>query len=172
MWVVIVPELFEKMLKDERKIFKKHSMKPSENCYSLIKQFEGCRLKAYKDSAGVWTIGYGTTYYPDGNPVRSGEVITQERAEFLLKWQVLEKSGSVDSLVKVVNQNQFDALVSFAYNVGSGALKKSTLLRKLLVNPNDPLIEQEFLKWNKAGGLELRGLTKRRQAEADLYFRK
>jgi len=147
-------------------------MKPSENCYSIIKQFEGCKLKAYKDPVGIWTIGFGTIIYPDGAKVKQGDSITIDRADFLLKWQVLTKSGAVESLVKNVNQNQFDSLVSFAYNVGTGALKKSTLLKKLLVNPNDPSIEQEFLKWNKAGGKELAGLTKRRQAEADLYFKK
>lgn len=145
-------------------------MKPSETCYDLIKGFEGRRLRAYQDSVKIWTIGYGTTFYPDGSPVKQGDSITEERADFLLKWQVLEKSGAVDALVKGVNQNQFNALVSFAYNVGAGALKKSTLLKKLLVNPNDPTIAAEFLKWNKAGGKELPGLTKRRQAEADLYF--
>lgn len=147
-------------------------MKPSDNGYKLIKTFEGKRLKAYKDSAGVWTIGYGTTYYPDGAKVKEGDHITEERAEFLLKWQVLAKSGEVDALVKNVNQNQFDALVSFAYNLGSGALKKSTLLKKLLIDPNDPSIELEFMKWNKAGGAVLPGLSKRRQTEADLYFKK
>ena len=146
-------------------------MKPSENCYSIIKQFEGCRLKAYKDSVGVWTIGYGTTYYPDGNPVKQGDSITLDRAEFLLKWQVLEKSGGVDALVNI-SQNKFDSLVSFAYNLGVGALKKSTLLKKVKSDSNDPSIEQEFLRWNRAGGKELTGLTKRRQAEADLYFKK
>lgn len=147
-------------------------MKPSENAYNIIKGFEGKRLKAYQDSVGIWTIGYGTTFYPDGSKVKPTDSITEERADFLLKWQVLEKSGGVDALVKNVNQNQFDALVSFAYNVGTGALKKSTLLKKLLVNPNDPSIETEFLKWNKANGIALKGLTKRRQAEADLYFKK
>lgn len=147
-------------------------MKPSENCYKIIRSFEGCKLKAYKDSAKVWTIGYGTTYYPDGASVKEHDSITIDRADFLLRWQVLTKSGEVDKIVKGVNQNQFDALVSFAYNVGSGALKKSTLLKKLLVNPNDPTIENEFIKWNKAGGKVLLGLTKRRQAEADLYFTK
>lgn len=149
-------------------------MKPSEKCYDFIKSFEGCKLQAYKDSAGIWTIGYGTIVYPDGAPVKQGDSITVERAEFLLKWQVLIKSGSVDSLVKNVNQNQFDALVSFAYNVGTGALKKSSLLKKVLANPNDPTIENSFLQWNKArvkGELTiLSGLTKRRQAESDLYF--
>ena len=156
-------------------------MKPSENCYELIKSWEGCKLKAYKDPVGIWTIGFGTIIYPDGAKVKQGDSITIDRADFLLKWQVLEKSTTVDRLVNIydtqvhiadrVNQNQFDSLVSFAYNVGTGALKKSTLLKKLLVNPNDPSIEQEFLKWNKAGGKELAGLTKRRQAEADLYFK-
>ena len=150
-------------------------MKPSENCYTIIKQFEGCKLKAYKDPVGIWTIGFGTIIYPDGAKVKQGDSITIDRADFLLKWQVLEKAAWVNNLVNVidnwVNQNQYDSLVSFAYNVGTGALKKSTLLKKLLVNPNDPSIEQEFLRWNKAGGKELAGLTKRRQAEADLYFK-
>lgn len=149
-------------------------MKPSDQAYKLIKSFEGCKLKAYKDSASVWTIGYGTTYYPDGASVKEHDSITIDRADFLLRWQVLTKSGEVDQLVKNVNQNQFDALVSFAYNVGTGALKKSTLLKKVLANPNDPTIENSFLQWNKArvkGVLTpLLGLTKRRQAEADLYF--
>lgn len=146
-------------------------MKPSESCYSLIRSFEGKRLKAYKDSVGIWTIGFGTTFYPDGSKVKPTDSITEERADFLLKWQVLTKSGEVDKIVKGVNQNQFDALVSFAYNLGSGALKKSTLLKKLLVDPNDKSIEEEFLKWNKANGIALTGLTKRRQAESDLYFK-
>ena len=145
-------------------------MKPSENCYTIIKQFEGCRLKSYKDPVGIWTIGYGIIRYPDGSKVREGDKIDQEKADFLLKYHVLEFAAGVDKVVKGVNQNQFDSLVSFSYNVGLGALKKSTLLKKLLVNPNDPTIEQEFLKWNRAGGRELLGLTKRRQAEADLYF--
>ena len=148
-------------------------MKPSEQCYSLIRSFEGCRLKAYKDSVGIWTIGFGTIEYPDGAKVKEGDSITQERADFLLKWQVLLKSGQVDALKLSVNQNQFDALVSFAYNLGVGALKSSTLLKKVKANPNDPSIETEFLKWNKArvkGELVvLNGLTKRRQAEADLF---
>lgn len=149
-------------------------MKPSDNCYKIIKQFEGCRLKAYKDSVGVWTIGYGTTYYPDGSKVKEGDKCNQEQAEFYLKYHVLEFSYKVDVSVNIitewVNQNQFDALVSFAYNLGLGALRKSTLYKKLMINPNDKSIESEFLKWNKAGGKVLNGLTKRRQAESDLYF--
>jgi lysozyme len=132
--------------------------------------FEGKRLKAYQDSVGIWTIGYGTTFYPDGQKVKQGDSITEERADFLLKWQVLSKAVVVDSLVKV-NQHQFDALVSFAYNVGTGALKKSTLLKKVLVNPNDPSIADEFRKWCRAGGVVLKGLQARREAEQALYFK-
>jgi len=148
-------------------------MKPSQNCYKILREFEGRKLKAYQDSAGIWTIGYGTTYYPDGAPVKKGDSITIDRADFLLTWQVLTKSGEVDKLVNV-SQNKFDALVSFAYNVGTTALKKSTLLKKIKTDSSDPTIEQEFLQWNKATvkgvKVEVLGLTKRRQAEADLYF--
>lgn len=145
-------------------------MRPSERCYSLIKQFEGCRLKAYQDSVKVWTIGYGTTYYPNGKKVQEGDRCTQDEADFYLKYHVLEFSYKVSQLVNNIGQYQFDALVSFAYNVGLGNLRKSTLLKKVNQNPSDPSIELEFLKWNKAGGKVLNGLTKRRQAESDLYF--
>lgn len=155
-------------------------MKPSENCYNTIKAFEGLRLKAYQDDVGVWTIGWGNTRYEDGRPVKSGDVVTKERAESLFKTIVDRFSVDVDGLVKSsVNQNQFDALVSFAYNVGSDidadtiaeGLGDSTLLKKVNANPCDPSIRDEFMKWNKAGGKVLAGLTKRRKMEADLYFR-
>lgn len=147
-------------------------MKPSEQCYSIIKQFEGCRLKAYKDSAGVWTIGYGTIMYPNGTRVKGGDKCTQEEAETFLKYEVILKSQSVNAFTSNYNltQNQFDALVSFAYNLGIGALQKSTLLKKIKINPNDPVIEAEFMKWVNAGGKKLIGLVKRRQQESDLYF--
>jgi lysozyme len=146
-------------------------MKASPNALRIIKQFEGLRLTAYQCSAGVWTIGYGSTFYPDGAKVRQGEKITVEKADYMLKYTVSLFAVKVSELIKSkVNQNQFDALVSFAYNVGAGALQKSTLLRKVNENPNDPSIEIEFLKWDKAKGKRLPGLTKRRQQEADLYF--
>lgn len=149
-------------------------MKPSENAYNIIKQFEGCRLKAYIDPVGIPTIGYGTIQYPDGNKVKITDRITQDDADVYLKYEVLKKTGEINHLLKSVNQNQFDALVSFAYNVGTGALKKSTLLKKVNINPNDKSIELEFLKWSKGrvkGVLTtLPGLSKRRQAESDLYF--
>jgi lysozyme len=148
------------------------SLKPSQNCINLIKRFEGCRLKAYKCPAGVWTIGYGTIRYQDGKPVKEGEEISLYRAETLLTYEV-EKFASQ---IKVnVNQNQFDSLVSFCYNLGIGAFNSSTLKKKIIANPGDLSIRDEFMKWNKArvkGVLtELKGLTNRRKAEADLYFK-
>lgn len=153
-------------------------MKVSDEGVELIQQFEGCRLKAYLDSVGIPTIGYGTIMYPSGQRVKMGEKITQEDAMTYLKYEVSLKSKSVNAFVSnvVLNQNQFDALVSFAYNVGIGGLQKSTLLKKVIKNPNDPSIRNEFLKWDKGrvnGKLTtLAGLTKRRQREADLYFKK
>lgn len=147
-------------------------MKPSENCYNTIKQFEGLRLNAYLDAVKVPTIGYGNTFYENGQKVRIGDKITKERADELLKFTVDDFAESVSlRLTAAVNQNQFDALVSFAYNVGTGALAKSTLLKKVNANPCDPSIRTEFMKWDKAGGKVLAGLTKRRKLEADLYFR-
>lgn len=146
-------------------------MKVSQKGIDLIKSFEGCRLKSYQDSVGIWTIGYGCIVYPTGIKVKEGEKCTQEEAEFYLKYEIALKSGPVSSMVTVpLTQSQFDALVSFAYNCGVGALRKSTLLKKVNANPNDPSIELEFMKWIKAGGKELNGLKKRRQAESDLYF--
>jgi len=148
-------------------------LKPSQNCINLIKRFEGCKLKAYKCPASIYTIGYGTTRYPDGKPVKEGEEISLYRAESLLTYDV----NKFASQIKVnVNQNQFDSLVSFCYNLGIGAFNSSTLKKKVIANPGDLSIRDEFMKWNKArvkGVLtELKGLTNRRKAEADLYFKK
>jgi lysozyme len=138
----------------------------------LIAAFEGCKLKAYRCPANVVTIGYGTTVYDNGRPVRMGDQITLQRAKELLMHEVNMKAVGVNMLLKdtIVTQNQFDALVSFAYNCGTGALKESTLLKKVKANPNDPAIRHEFSRWNKAAGKVLAGLTARRKAEADLYF--
>lgn len=147
-------------------------MKPSGNGLRLIKQFEGLRLSAYKDQVGVDTIGYGNTFYPDGSTVKMGDKISIDKADYLLRYTVGIFSTKVAELVKQpITQNQFDALLSFAYNVGIGALAKSTLLKKVNANPNDLSIRQEFLKWNKAKGQILSALTKRRQQEADIYFK-
>lgn len=144
-------------------------MKPSQNCINLIKRFEGCRLKAYKCPASLWTIGYGTTRYPDGKSVKEGEEISLYRAESLLTFDV----NKFASQIKVnVNQNQFDALVCFAYNIGIGAFNKSTLKKMVIENPGNTLIKNEFMKWVAKGSSYEKGLTNRRTAEADLYFKK
>jgi lysozyme len=149
-------------------------MKPSPFCLSLIKAFEGVKLTAYKCPANVWTIGYGTIRYKDGTKVKEGDIISSQRANEELLHEVEKKAEGVNRLVKNVNQQQFDALVSFAYNLGVGALEDSTLLKRVKANPNDPDIRVQFMKWTKArqGGVlkELPGLVRRRKAEADLYF--
>jgi lysozyme len=138
----------------------------------LIKQFEGFSAKPYKCPAGIPTIGYGATYYPNGAKVTmTDKEITEAMATNLLADMLGTYEKSVDSFcVDTITQNQFDALVSFAYNLGVGNLKSSTLLKKVNANPNDTTIRAEFMKWTKAGGKILTGLVKRRTAEADLYF--
>lgn len=145
-------------------------MQTSEKGIALIKQFEGCKLTAYQDSVGVWTIGYGWTQPVDGKPIRAGMTIKQETAERLLKNGLVSYESDVSRLVKVgVNQGQFDALVSLTYNLGARSLSTSTLLRKL--NAGDYAgAADEFMRWNKAGGKVLNGLTRRREAERALFL--
>lgn len=148
-------------------------MNISNKGLSLIKEFEGLRLNTYLCSAGVPTIGYGSTFYPNGDKVKMGDKLNDEKeAEFLLHKTVERFEKGVNRLLDKtsVTQSQFDALVSFAFNLGLGNLEKSTLLRKVKANPNDPSIADEFLRWNKAGGKVLAGLTRRREAEAKLYL--
>lgn len=146
--------------------------KASQKGLDLIKRFEGLKLKPYLCPASIPTIGYGNTYYPSGAKVKlTDPAITEIVAEALLKFLLGSYEKDVDSFCRDdINQNQFDALTSFAYNCGPRNLKSSTLLKKVNANPNDPTIKAEFMKWNKANGRVLAGLTKRRQAEADLYF--
>lgn len=146
--------------------------KASQKGLDLIKRFEGLELKPYKCPAGILTIGYGNTYYPSGAKVKvTDPAITAQKAEELLKFLLESYEKDVDSFCRDdINQNQFDALVSFAYNCGPRSLKSSTLLKKVNANPKDVTIADEFMKWNKAAGRVLAGLTRRRQAEADLYF--
>ena len=138
----------------------------------LIKSFEGLKLKPYLCPALIPTIGYGNTYYPNGNKVKlTDPAITPIIAEAFLKHSLSTYEKAVDSFCRDdISQSQFDALVSFAYNLGTGALQKSTLIKKVNANHKDVTIADEFLKWNKANGIVLAGLTKRRQAEANLYF--
>lgn len=147
-------------------------MKVNKLGIDMMHHFEGCKLEAYQCSAKVWTIGWGNTFYKDKKPVKQGDKITQEQADELFEIVMNEFSNDVRKLLtKELNENQFSALVCFTYNVGIGNLRKSTLLRKVNVNPKDETIANEFLRWNRAGGKVLRGLTRRRQAEADLYFK-
>lgn len=145
-------------------------MQTSDKGIALIKQFEGCKLTAYQDSVGVWTIGYGWTKPVDGKPIRAGMTIKQETAERLLKTGLVSYESDVSRLVKVsLTQGQFDALVSFTYNLGARSLSTSTLLRKL--NAGDYAgASDEFPRWNKAGGKVLNGLTRRREAERALFL--
>jgi len=141
-------------------------MNISNKGVNLIKEFEGLELKAYKDSVGVLTIGYGST----GPHVTVGMTITESQAEVLLKKDLSRFEKGVDDLVTVpLNQNQFDALVSFSFNLGLGNLKSSTLLRKL--NSLDYIgAANEIPRWDKAGGKILKGLTRRRLAEKELFL--
>lgn len=137
----------------------------------LIKFYEGCKLVAYKCSAAKDTIGYGNTFYENGTSVKPGDKISQERANELFEIIAKEFADKVTPLIKsAVTPNQFAAITSFAYNAGIGNLKTSTLLKKVNANPNDPTIDLEFKKWDKAGGKVLAGLTKRRASESKLYF--
>jgi lysozyme len=154
-------------------------MKTNELGRKLIQHYESLMLEAYQCSAGKWTIGYGNTFYEDGKPVKKGDKITKERAETLFSLILAKFEREVHSLLKIaINENQFAALVSFAYNVGTDidqdtiaeGLGDSTLLRMVNREPNNPKIADEFLKWNKAGGKVWAGLTRRRKSEAHLYF--
>lgn len=147
-------------------------MKSSVNLVKLVETFEGLKLTAYLCPANVWTIGLGSTFYPNGQKVKQGDVLTKEQAYQLFKDTLGKYESAVTrNVTSALNQNQFDALVDFCYNLGDGNFKASTLLKKINANPTDPSIRAEFLRWNKAGGTVLNGLTKRRTAEADLYGR-
>ena len=156
-------------------------MKLNKDGIDLMHKWEGLKLEAYLCPASTslpkekkfYTIGYGNTYYEDGRKVKIGDVITEQRADSLFLMVAEDFSKRVRTLLKkTLNENQFSALVSFAYNVGVANLKSSTLLKKVNINPEDPDIKNQFLRWNKAGGRVLSGLTKRREDEAKLYFKK
>ena len=139
-------------------------MKISLEGLSLIKKFEGCKLEAYKCSAGVWTIGYGHT-----TGVKEGDVCTQEEAEKLLRGDIFKFEEYVQDSVKVdLDQSQFDALVAWTFNLGPGNLRSSTMLKKLN-NGEYEYVPFEMRRWNKAGGKTLDGLIRRRQAESLLF---
>ena len=149
-------------------------MKLDKKGYDLIKEFEGLKLKPYLCSASVPTIGYGSTYYENGKKVKLTDApITKERADDLFEIVADDFAKRVVPLIKKpLTQNQFNSIVSFAFNLGVRALQNSTLLRLVNINPNDANIAKEFLKWNKAGGVVVKGLTNRRIKESALYYTK
>ena len=139
------------------------------NAIDLIKQFEGFRAEAYKCPAGIWTIGYGTTQV-DGQPVREGMTISREQALQYAQQEVNKLWSKIESILKVkINDNQMNALVDFAYNLGFNALKNSTLMRLINESKFDEAANQ-FSRWVYAGGKVLPGLVKRREAERQLFL--
>ena len=140
-------------------------MKTSPKGIALIKEFEGLRLKAYQCPGGVWTIGYGHTA-----GVKPGMLISKAQAEEYLKADLIAFERYLNGLRLALNQNQFDALISFIYNVGTGNFSNSTLLRKVRANPQENSIMDEFLRWVYSKGRVLPGLQRRRLAEMKLYF--
>ena len=139
-------------------------MKLGEKGTEILKYFEGCKLTAYQDSVGVWTIGYGHT-----KGVYDGMTITQDQAEQMLLSELEEYEGYIKDMVTVpLTQNQFDALVVWVYNLGPTNFRNSTLLKELNAG-NYNAAGQEITRWNKAGGKVLAGLVKRREAEAQLF---
>jgi lysozyme len=146
--------------------------KLDDNGYKLIQGFEGLSLVPYLCSAKKATIGWGNIFYPSGIKVTmQDKPISLATASWMFRTIADRFAVDVDQLIKAnLNQNQFNAITSLAYNIGIGALTKSTLLKKVNINPNDPTIAAEFAKWNKAGGKVVNGLTKRRAVEAKLYF--
>jgi len=140
---------------------------------NTIQQFEGLKLKAYKDSVGIWTIGFGNIFNLDtGNPIKEGDEITQETADRWLKIEVDNLQAKMRKVITVpLNDNQWSALTSLVYNIGFGAFKRSTLLRLLNAGASKEEVAKQFLRWNKAGGKEIKGLTNRRQAEYNLFIK-
>lgn len=147
-------------------------MKTSSKGIKLIESFEGLRLTSYQDSVKVWTIGYGHTGKVNGKTLKAGMKISKSKANSLIKSDLSEFEKGVDKLVNVkLTQHQFDALVSFSYNLGLGNLGSSTLL-KYVNKKQFAKASAEFIKWNKAGGKVLNGLTRRRAAEKKLFLSK
>lgn len=147
----------------------------SKNGIDLIHSFESCKLTAYKDPGSKdglpVTIGWGSTMYTDGTKIKLGDVITQQHADDLFICEISRKSNVLNAMNLKLNQNQFDSLCSFIYNLGVGAFESSTLLKKIKINPNDPLITAEFMKWINNNGKVMKGLIRRRKAESSLYFK-
>ena len=146
------------------------SMSVSNKGVDLICEFEGEQLVAYDDGVGVWTIGFGTIKYPNGVRVKKGDTCTLDQAKDYMRHDLIEFEHTVNSSVKVpLNQNQFDALVSLAYNIGSNAFKSSTLVKKLNAGDYQGAADQ-FNVWVNAGGKRMQGLVNRRDREKLLFL--
>ena len=140
---------------------------------NLLAKLEGLELKAYKCSANVWTIGLGNTFYEDGSKVKEGDKITKEQAYHLFYLIAAKFEKAINQNVKKeITQNQFNSLFCLIYNIGISGFKSSTLLKLVNINPKDANIAKQFLRWNKAGGNVIAGLTNRRIIESALYFKK
>lgn len=148
----------------------------TEKGKAILRQFEGCKLVAYKCPAGVWTIGYGSTFYADGTPVQEGDKIDQATANQLFdivlnKFEKQVKMLLGDTLLVSLPAEAIDSLISISYNIGTTAFAKSTLLKRIKANKLDfDGIEAAFMMWVKGGGKVLQGLVKRRQAEFKMYM--
>jgi lysozyme len=146
-------------------------MKTGERGLKLIKEFEGCKLSAYQCPAGVWTIGIGSTHYGDGTPVTKNRTLPNEGAAMaLLAATIGQYEKAVNATGVELTQNEYDALVCLCYNIGAGNFFKSTLVKMLKTGDDKAEIAKQFLRWDKAGGKPLAGLTRRRNAEAELFL--
>jgi GH24 family phage-related lysozyme (muramidase) len=146
-------------------------MKTGERGLKLIKEFEGCKLSAYQCPAGIWTIGIGSTHYGDGTPVTKNRTLPNEGAAMaLLAATIGQYEKAVNATGVELTQNEYDALVCLCYNIGAGNFFKSTLVKMLKAGDDKAEIAKQFLRWDKAGGKPLAGLTRRRNAEAELFL--
>lgn len=147
-------------------IIPKATENPFKAAFTIIKEFEGCKLQAYKDIKGIWTIGYGSTQH-----VLPGMSISQENADERLKSHIFETYSEIKTLVKMpMTHNQLNAIISLVYNIGIGRFRQSSLLAKLNGVHSAGLTADEFLKWDKMEGLEIPGLLRRRLAERELFL--
>ena len=147
-------------------------MKTGYEGLKLIKEFEGCKLISYKCPAGVWTIGIGSTRYADGSPVKANQALPNEAAAIQLLTKTLASyEHTVNTIGTELTQNEYDALVCLCYNIGSGNFATSTLVKMLKAGEPKSEVAKQFLRWDKAGGKPLAGLTRRRNAEAELFLK-
>lgn len=140
---------------------------------NIIKKFEGIELTSYPDTGGIWTIGFGSTINKDtGQAIKQGDKIDLATAERWLKMDIAEREKKINALIKVpVTENMKAAMVSLAYNIGTGAFASSTLLRLLNSGADKKLVADQFLRWNKVQGKEVKGLTNRRKLERELFLK-